>query len=199
MPFSWHVLLVLLVVLALAAAMFAVLVHRWTSGREQFALSDWGKSRGFALADPKNAQSLPGNLKNMPSVIGALVSNKTAMLCLQGEQDRWHALVRKIDSNWQPTALRPAEATTSLLDLYSLSSYPTLGNTERFVVFGTDSAAARALSATAARGLLPPDIGLLLVGPHLVLDFTERPFDPIEFDRMNALAEQLVAHLPTAI
>ena len=38
--------------------------------------------------------------------------------------------------------------------------------------------------------------GLLLHGQHLVLDFSSRPFDRLEFTRMIALAEQLLAHLP---
>ena len=35
-------------------------------------------------------------------------------------------------------------------------------------------------------------IGLLLHGEYLLLDFSERPFDPIEFGRMLAVADQLV-------
>jgi len=46
------------------------------------------------------------------------------------------------------------------------------------------------------RSLLPPDVGLLLHGRHLVLDFSDRPFDAIEFGRMLALADQLAARLP---
>jgi hypothetical protein len=71
-----------------------------------------------------------------------------------------------------------------------------MGETDRFIVFGTDSAAARALSKSHARALLPPDVGLLLHGRHVVLDFSTRPFDGIELGRMVALAEQLVQHLP---
>ncbi|MEA2707785.1 MAG: hypothetical protein QOF78_386, partial [Phycisphaerales bacterium] len=94
------------------------------------------------------------------------------------------------------TGLRPANQPASLLDQFSLSSYPRMGETDRFIVFGTDSAAARALSKSHARALLPPDVGLLLHGRHVVLDFSTRPFDGIELGRMVALAEQLVQHLP---
>ena len=45
-------------------------------------------------------------------------------------------------------------------------------------------------------GLLPPDIGRVLRGQHLVLVFSSRPFVPIVFDRMLALAAQLAAQLP---
>jgi hypothetical protein len=44
--------------------------------------------------------------------------------------------------------------------------------------------------------LLPADIGLLLVEQNLVLDFSSRPFDPLEMQRIDALAEQIVLHLP---
>lgn len=108
----------------------------------------------------------------------------------------WNLLVRHMPWAWRPTGVRPAGAQRSLLDLVSLSSFPSLGSTERFVVYGTDSAAARELSQSMARSLLPPDIGLLLYGSELVLDFSGRPFDPIEFNRMLALADQLAEKLP---
>ena len=94
--------------------------------------------------------------------------------------------------------LRPVSAASqqSVLDSFSLSSFPLMGATERFVVFGTDSAAARLISQSMMRSLLPPDIGLLLHRRELVLDFSPRPFDAIEFDRMLALADQLAQRLP---
>jgi hypothetical protein len=46
------------------------------------------------------------------------------------------------------------------------------------------------------RALTPPNVGLLLHGQRLILDFSHRPFDEIELTRMTSLAEQLVAHLP---
>jgi hypothetical protein len=35
-----------------------------------------------------------------------------------------------------------------------------------------------------------------LTGENLVIDFSRRPFDALEIQRMDSLAEQLVAHLP---
>src|SRR5437899_174862 len=35
-----------------------------------------------------------------------------------------------------------------------------------------------------------------LVGENLVLDFSARPFDPLELERVDGLAEQIVLHLP---
>ena len=46
------------------------------------------------------------------------------------------------------------------------------------------------------RSLLPADVGLLLIGRQLLLDFSDRPFDSIEFGRMMSLTDQLVKHLP---
>ena len=71
-----------------------------------------------------------------------------------------------------------------------MTSFPSLGATQRFVVFGGDAEAARALSETAP-ACSPPDVGLLLHGEFLILDFTSRHFDQIEFERMIDLAEQL--------
>jgi hypothetical protein len=109
----------------------------------------------------------------------------------------WNVLVRQIGSRWRPTGLRPAQAASSVLDLFSLSSFPTMG-TERFVAYGTDSAAARAVTKSMLRSLLPADVGLLLHGQYLVVDFSSRPFDAIELSRVAALSDQLASHLPQA-
>ncbi|HEY8666645.1 MAG TPA: hypothetical protein VIL86_08280, partial [Tepidisphaeraceae bacterium] len=94
------------------------------------------------------------------------------------------------------TGMRPAQHSTSLLDHFSLSSFPTLLAPERFVIYAADSAPARMLANSGLRTLLPPDVGLLLIGNILLLDFSTRPFDTIEFGRLIALANQLVSHLP---
>ena len=70
--------------------------------------------------------------------------------------------------------------------------------TEWFVAYGTDSAAARVVTKSMLRSLLPPDIGLLLHGRHMVVDFSARPFDAIELSRVAALADQLATHLPAS-
>jgi hypothetical protein len=67
---------------------------------------------------------------------------------------------------------------------------------DRFVACGIDARAAQHIARAPARGLLPPDIGLMLHGPYVTLDFSPRPFDAIEFDRMLVVMEQLVSHLP---
>ena len=68
--------------------------------------------------------------------------------------------------------------------------------TERVVLYGAEARAARKLGKSSVAALLPPDVGLLLVEQNLVLDFSSRPFDPLELQRIDALAEQIVTHLP---
>ena len=217
--FSPVVLLTLLFLLAVSAAVFVWQVLRWTSQPGWRALLDWSRERGFTLSRPAGAASSarePFDRFARARVTTLLESGETKAMQLEvpvagaatagggsagagadaGEPSRWHVLVRQIGSAWPATGLRPAHLPASLLDQFSLSSYPRMGETDRFVVFGTDSAAARALSKSHARALLPPDIGLLLHGRHLVLDFSTRPFDGIELGRMVALADQLVRHLP---
>lgn len=119
-----------------------------------------------------------------------------AVVTARRDQVTWNLLIRSFGGEWPPTGLRPTNAAASALDLFSLSSFPTLAGTERFIAYGTDSSAARVLSKSMLRSLLPPDVGLLLHGGHLVLDFSGRPFDTIEFGRMLSLADQLANHVP---
>ena len=210
--FSWVVVLVLLAVIGLSVGVFVVLVVRWTSKRSWVEISDWARERGFRVTSRESAAPAPlDRVRRAELRATTCATNKqTTLVRLESTPPfgtdpaasaapaRWHALVRNIESTWQPTGLRPAPAPRSLLDLFSLSSFPLMGETQRFVVYGTDSGPARKVSKSNLRGLLPPDIGLLLHGQHLVLDFSGRPFDAIEFDRMIALADQLVLHLPSS-
>jgi hypothetical protein len=208
--FSWVVVLVLLSVIGLSVAVFIVLVRRWTSKRLWVEVLDWARERGFRMSARETAAPSPLESVQQTELRTAMRvwSDRITLAQLEaappaGAADvspmRWHALVRNLESAWAPTGLRPAPAASSLLDLFSLSSFPLMGETERFVVYGTDSGPARRISKSNLRGLLPPDIGLLLHGQYLVLDFSARPFDTIEFDRMIALAEQLVLHLPSPV
>jgi hypothetical protein len=208
------VLLLLLALAGVSAGVFVWQVRRWTSQPGWRALLDWSRERGFKLSRPLGAAAVarePFDRFEGARVITLLESAETRAMQLEvpatataattpgagaGEPSRWHVLVRQISSAWPASGLRPAHLPASLLDQFSLSSYPRMGETDRFIVFGTDSAAARALSKSHARALLPPDIGLLLHGRHMVLDFSTRPFDGIELGRMVALADQLVRHLP---
>ena len=215
--FSPLVLLTLLVLLGVSAAVFVWQVRRWTAQPGWRALLDWSRERGFRLSRPQAPPREPFDRFAGALMTTLLESEQTRAMQLEVppmaaptpaaaggpgagaagvEPSRWHLLVRQLGSAWPATGLRPAHLPASLLDQFSLSSYPRMGETDRFIVFGTDSAAARVLSKSHARALLPPDIGLLLHGRHLVLDFSTRPFDGIELGRMVALADQLVRHLP---
>jgi hypothetical protein len=208
---SFAVLFTLALVLAGSSAVVWVLIRRWTTQRRLVALTDWASVRGFSLTRAaKNLLPVPppvSGLKNVDSrALWALTRGPTTLAQIETDTTpaskspdraaRWNVLARDVGASWPPTALRPAAHAASLLDAFSLSSFPSLLEPERFVVFGTDSDAAKALARSGARTLLPPDIGLLLHGKHLLLDFSTRPFDEIEFDRMLALAEQLTQHLP---
>jgi hypothetical protein len=206
--FSWGLLLILILITCASAAVFAWQVRRWTTHRGWRELLDWSRERGFSLSRPESPAPEPFDRIAGARVITRLESDKPrATRALQlhvapgggVEATRWHVMVRQLASSpWPTTGLRPATAPASVLDQFSLSSYPRMGDTARFIVFGTDSQAARILSKSQARALLPPDVGLLLHGQFMVLDFSSRPFDGIELGRMVALADQLVQHLPVS-
>jgi hypothetical protein len=167
---------------------------------------DYARAGGLKLSNVPREAPAPFDRLPAARMTTSLDSQRTKMFQLETqagsavETPRWHVLVRQLEgASWTPTGLRPVITKASVLDQFSLSSFPAMGEVERFIIFGTDSAAARTLSQSQARALLPPDIGLLLAGDHLVLDFSTRPFDPIELGRMTALAEQLVTHLPTSL
>jgi hypothetical protein len=108
-----------------------------------------------------------------------------------------HVLLQMIDDSWPPLGLRPALHATSMLDLFTSGGGATMGeSSERFTILGHDPAAARLLLASSVRALLPADVGFLLYGNTLLLDFSARPFDPIELDRMLAVAAQVAEHVP---
>ncbi len=211
--FSPAALLTLLVVLVASCTTFYFLVQRLTSRRTWVALSDWGRDRGFRFTHcpqdhpPAPLDRLPAP---RPAVRLCLSDGRTTLVQLHedpapshagdprvaAQRPGWNLLLRPIESDWPPTGVRPVANPASILDRFSLLSFPTLLSSERFVVYSVDSLPARRIARSSLRPLLPPDIGLLLHGRHMLLDFSARPFDPLEFDRLIALADQLIAHLP---
>ncbi len=206
--FSWVALGSLLAALGASGWCFAWLCRRWTTDRPRSALLDWARGRRFRLDVPPAAR-LPAGLDALlaadPRAEVAIVRGPVAVVRFTtaagvgsaGRRPAWHALVRTTTAPpAAPVGLRPAGAAASVLDLLpGLTGFPSLLPPERFVVHAADRPAARKLAASAARGLLPADVGLLVLGPALVLDFSGRPFDGVEFDRMIAVAEQVVGHL----
>jgi hypothetical protein len=205
----------MILILAASASMFVLLVRRWTSHRQWVSLTDWARERRFRLR--------PALREFVPRPLDALVRSDEHVrfhLCdprttlLQFETDApapapvpalasqpatgkvlWNVLIRRRGASGSAAGLRPVAQTTSLLDLMELSKFPAMTASDRFTVHAQDTATARRLADTSIRALLPPDVGLLLLPQHVLFDFSSRPFDPIEFDRMLSLADQLAALL----
>jgi len=199
----------LLLILGASVAVFVALVRRETKRRRAVALAQWARSRGLRVAaDPSNLPAL-APLKQFNAKIHAAIGGKNLTLARIETADagpttaaasprNWNVLVRKLDAAWPTTALRPTAHTVSVVDLFSLSSYPSLMPTQRFMIFGSEARAATALAESTVPALLPADVALELYGDHLILDFSGRPFDEIEFDRLIDLSEQLAPRLVLA-
>ncbi len=194
--FSFGIFFCLLVLLGAAVGTFWFVVQRCTSHRQWVSLKEWARERGFKFGsiDPS---TLPRPIAAMsPLVRLGLTDGRATLVQVETSAGRWNLLIRKIPGEWIPSGLRPAKHDTSLLDELKLSTYPAYSSSERFHLVSADSAAARKLSKSITRALIPADVGLLLWGNWLVLDFTMRPFDPVEFGRMLALGEQVAGMLP---
>ena len=176
---------------------FHRLTRRWTSDRARTLLDEWASDRRFELRWAGRA-AVPPMLRRLGPDATTEVSLTRAGLTLLrvNTPHAWHVLMKQTQTVWTPAALRPKHATTSLADVFDLPAFPAVLASDRFVVCAAESRAARALAKAPARGLLPPDIGLLLHGSYVMLDFSQRPFDTVEFDRMLAVMEQLNNHLP---
>ena len=143
--FSWLVLLTLLLVLGVSVVTFIWQMRRWTTHQGWRALLDWSRERGFKLSRPDKPAGEPFDRLPEARVMTLLESGPvagmqivTASPAAPNRPARWHVLVRQLQSSWPATGLRPAAAPGSLLDHFSLSSFPRMGEVERFVVFGTD-------------------------------------------------------------
>jgi len=205
-PMSPTVLVTLFVILGASVWVFVTLVKRETRHRRILAMAQWARSRN--LRPGGGDAELPGlaPLKAFKPKIRSifrgedltLVQFETAETALDSavvSARQWNLLFRNLATPWRTTALRPTAHAVSAVDMFSLSSYPSLMPTQRFMIFGAESRAARALAESSAPALLPADIGLILYANQLILDFSGRPFDEIEFDRLIDLSEQLAPKL----
>ena len=209
MPISeWAaVFLSLIAIIAASSGIFWLLVRRWTTQRHWVALSDWADLNRFKLHGEDRAVG-PEILKSFtqppPKVLISLHDVDTAIVQIEAQPPRgkgtqtvrWNLLVRKLTRPWPTTGFRPANSGRSILDYFKLEEMRAMAPTERFVLYGAQATAARALGRSSVAALLPPDIGMLLIEQNMVLDFSARPFDPLEVERIDALAEQIVMHLP---
>src|SRR4051794_18970173 len=142
--FSFLTFFTLSAVLAASGVTFWLLVRRATSHRQWVALSDWAKSRGFRyhpIADgepPAPFSVMPGK---RPSVRLWLASRTAELLqmrfgdkpvesaptstpapVIERAPETWHVLIRQVESNWPPTALRPTSSSDNqtMLDNFGL-------------------------------------------------------------------------------
>ncbi len=195
-PFSLRIFIVLLLIVLGSMSMFLVLAVRWTVPRRKVARTGAGRinldlrcGRAGRLSRATGAGGcacgdLPGR-KGCDAVAGEDADDA-------GEQASGSPVAvafarsSRRGGDWPVTALlRPAARATSVVDLLSVSSFPSLLPPERFVVFGTGGEAAAALSESHVPALLPHDVGLVLAGSHLILDFSGRAFDELEFNRLR--------------
>jgi hypothetical protein len=205
-PPSPVILVTLLVILAMSMWVFAMLVRRETRRRRIVALADWARSQDLRLAGspadlPEFTPLKSFNTRVQTAITGraltlAQVQTSNAGLTSAVASPRtWNIIVRNLAAPWPTTALRPTSHEVSVVDLFSLASFPSLMPNQRFMIFGRDAHAAKTLAESTIPALLPADIALVLDGNHLILDFTARPFDEIEFERLIRLSDQLIPRL----
>lgn len=202
---SLAILATMVLLIAAASGVFWMLTRRWVRGRRMGALYEWARANGMRLVRDGSVE--------LPEALTQLAECPTPLLALgregliiaqvrtmpshaQLQAQRWNVLLRKLPSRWPTTALRPALSPQSLIDLYALPAIPGLLSPERFLVHGVDRRAAAAVVASPLRALLPADVGLVLVGNWMILEFSTRPFDGTEFSRLIAVTDQLVEKLP---
>jgi hypothetical protein len=201
------VFLALGAIIGASSGIFWLLVRRWTTQRHWVALQDWADQNRFKLHGEDGAvgpemlryltQPAPKALVSLNDVDTGIVQIEATPPRGKGTQEvRWNLLVRKLARAWPTTGFRPASSGRSILDYFQLEEMRAMAPTERFVLYGAEARAARALGKSSVAALLPADVGMMLVDKNLVLDFSSRPFDPLELERIDALAEQIVTHLP---
>ncbi len=198
--FSFGILLTLLLILLASGAVFSVLTRQWTTHRPMQALREWAGNRRFKLHQPPIP--LPPSLHGLQPLdpkIQTLLTRGPLMLIRittaakpASPRPTWNLIIRETQQAQTPAGLRPANAAHSFMDLFALTSFPSMLPPERFIVYAAESRDARQLAASPVRGLLPADIGFLIHGPFITLDFSTRPFDPIEFERMMTIMEQVL-------
>jgi hypothetical protein len=192
--FSIPLFALLMLIFIASLLTFVVLVRRSTTRRRWVWLSEWAQQRKFSKrASDQFAPSLRKRLNREFEILLQLNRPDLALMQIQTESaQRWNLLLQKRRSAQSAAAgLRPTVASASVLDLSGLSNFSSQTIGPRFTVLASSSSAARALADSPSRTLVPADIGLLLAEDWLLLDFSTRPFDPIELDRILALAEQL--------
>ena len=201
-------LIAMCVILAASALMYWLIVRYWTSRRQWVSLAQWARESGFRLR-PARRDVLPDPLlvlvRSDAQVRFHLCDERHTIVQFETEpsapitseaagmipRPRWNVMIRHRPGTGPIAGLRPAAQQPRLIDLLPLSKFPALTLGDRFIVYADDARTGRELADSPLPSLLPPDMGLILFENHVVLDFSTRPFDPIEFGRLIALSDQL--------
>lgn len=206
-PYS--VPIIILLILAASAVIFALHLRRWTKDRKWLVLSEWAASHGYRIERNEKAEApdvLSELTKAKPKILISLVEKeKKETILVQAEvlsgdlnrmAERWNLLIRKVQASWPVMILRPTANQTSAFDLLLRDGMNAVAMGNRFFLHGEQKLVMRGIAGSSIAALLPANIGMALVGENLILDFSARPFDTIEIQRLYAVAEQLLAHLP---
>jgi hypothetical protein len=207
---SFMVLLVLVVMLGASVWVYARLTHLWTRRRPLAAMQEWARATGFRICKPTRVE-LPvvlGQMGDGVRVMKVLEGPRTTIAQVETNEGRWQVVVRELPGAmateepapaWPATGLRPADRSVPWMEQMTQRSFPTLLPPERFVVVGTERAAAEALAGSSVKALLPADVAMLVTGHWLILEFSPRPFDGVEFTRLLAVMQQVVEALPPLV
>lgn len=195
--FSWTILLTLTAMFLASLGMYTLVVLRWTTRRHWVSLTDWAREHRMKLvhASPSDLPPPLDRLQPIGAHVRLRMADKlTSLIQFQtthgGEPTVWNIVIRKSTRLHAPAALRPEHVSASLIDLFELTTFHSL-STDRFAILSIDVRSAQQIAQSPVRALLPPDIGMLIVGEQIVLDFSTRPFDPVELGRMCAVADQI--------
>jgi hypothetical protein len=204
-----RILFVLFVMLAGSIWVFSDLVGRQTRHRRRLRVRLWARSNQMRVIDVSSvdASAIPSLAGLDPKIISLVRGDKIVLAQVQtndsksaspagaGGRSNWNILQAALASDWPACGLRPTSGAKSLIDLFALLSFPSLAIDRRFMVFSGESRAAAQLVASGVLSRLPPDIGLVVTGRHLILDISSRPFDEIEFTRLLELAGEITGLL----
>lgn len=189
----------LLLILAASAAVFFVSVHRETTHRAQMRLAEWAEQNSFVKMNAEFGVPRPVDRLSPPMsmTIGyyrhgsRLVHARTPGIDPGDPPAQWNLAIRHVATMSPPVGLRAADVSRSIVDLFKLEPSPRQSSNARFVIVGEDLVAAHKMAEGSSRALLPGDLSLLRIDDYLVIDFSSRPFDPIELGRMLGLLDQL--------
>jgi len=193
------IFLTLVVCLIASLTMFVVLVRRWILHRFRYELEQWAGQQRFEIARRPAHDALPPPFTG-PEGTGLSArwifkskDRTIAQLILTPSADDIRIYNVCIASNAitiAPVALKPTKVARTILDRFRLAPAASTSS-DRFQIMGNDLSANLRISQSVIAGIAPPDVAFLFTEGHMVLDFSSRPFDPIEFDRMLVLADQI--------